>query len=286
VTTAVREAPHHNTVTCVKHYGCKRVECLDRVRAYQNEWRRRRRTDPTLVDATPVREHLERLAEAGVGPRRVATLTGLAVETVAGFTRPYGSGGGRRYGRKHKVRPDVAAKILAIDPDSTVPGVTDATGSRRRIQALNAAGWPTVVLADRLPTGRVAIRTIHRQTHLYARTADAIAGLYDELRNKRPEKNGVLTASAHRARLRARRSQWPSPRYWADRMDVIDDPDFEPLYGVTRGELLAADARELLAYGVPVEQAAERLGVTKAHLYQELLRHPEPEPAVDAELAA
>ena len=60
-----------------------------------------------------------------------------------------------------------------------------------------------------------------------------------------------------------------------------------------RGAVLAADARELMRVtGHSVEQIAERLGVTKAHLYQELLRHPEAEPttetepAVDAELAA
>jgi hypothetical protein len=38
---------------------------------------------------------------------------------------------------------------------------------------------------------------------------------------------------------------------------------------------LAADARELLGYGVAIEQAAARLGVTKNHLQQAMLRHPE-----------
>lgn len=42
-----------------------------------------------------------------------------------------------------------------------------------------------------------------------------------------------------------------------------------------RGATLAADARELLSYGVDIEQAAERLGVTRQHLQQELCRHPE-----------
>jgi len=276
VNRADREAPHHNTVTCVKHYGCKRIECLDRVRTYQNEWRRKRRTDPPLIDATPVREHLQLLAEAEIGPRRVATLTGLAVETVAGFTRPYRSGTGRQYGRKHKVRPDVAAKILAIDPDTTVPGVTDATGSRRRIQALNAAGWPTAVLAERLPTGRVAIRTIHKQTHLYARTADAIAALYDELKGKKPEKHGVLPASAHRARLRAERKQWPGIKYWDTRMDVIDDPHFEPMHLVTRRLAVAQDAHELMRYsGLNKARAAERLGVDKSYIEHAFRDHPE-----------
>ncbi|AJP04752.1 hypothetical protein TU94_28195 [Streptomyces cyaneogriseus subsp. noncyanogenus] len=38
---------------------------------------------------------------------------------------------------------------------------------------------------------------------------------------------------------------------------------------------LAADARELLHHGVDIEQAAERLGVTRQHLQQALRRHPE-----------
>lgn len=61
-----------------------------------------------------------------------------------------------------------------------------------------------------------------------------------------------------------------------------------------RGAALADDARELIRVtGHGIEHIAERLGVTKAHLYQELLRHPEadetaaePDPALDTELAA
>lgn len=50
-----------------------------------------------------------------------------------------------------------------------------------------------------------------------------------------------------------------------------------------RGATLAADARELMRItGHDLEQIAERLGVTRNHLQQELLRHPQPE----TELAA
>jgi hypothetical protein len=41
---------------------------------------------------------------------------------------------------------------------------------------------------------------------------------------------------------------------------------------------LAHDARELLRYGADIEQAAERLGVTRQHLQQAMLRHPETQP--------
>ncbi|MBD0743514.1 hypothetical protein [Streptomyces sp. CBMA152] len=44
-----------------------------------------------------------------------------------------------------------------------------------------------------------------------------------------------------------------------------------------RGAILAADARELLRHGNDYERAADRLGVTRQHLQQELGRHPEPE---------
>ncbi|MFD8771364.1 hypothetical protein [Streptomyces sp. NPDC059916] len=276
MTTAVREAPHHNTVTCVKHYGCKRIECVERVRAYQKAWRHNRATQPPFVDAEPVRKHLELLADAGIGPRRVSTLTGLAVETIAGFTRPYNCGGGRRFGRKRKVRPVVAAKILALDPDTITPGVTDATGSRRRIQALNAAGWTKPALAQRLPAGSRPLHTLHQQTHLYARTADAIADLYDALKDQRPEEHGVHPTSAHRARLRAQRNNWPTIRYWADLMDVIDDLHFEPQYGVTRRQIVAQDAHWLMAEGgLDRFTAAERLGVHKSYLDHAFREFPE-----------
>ncbi|MBR8638676.1 hypothetical protein KEF29_03520 [Streptomyces tuirus] len=276
MTRRTGEAPHHNTVTCVKHYGCKRVECRDRVRAYQAEWRRNRVGNLALVDAEPVRQHLQLLAAADIGPRRISTLTGLAVETIAGFTRPYGSGDGRRFGRKRKVRPEVAAKILALDPDSITPGVTHAIGSLRRIQALNVGGWPNAHLVTLLPQGNRPLHTLPRQTHLYARTADAIADLYDEIKDKRPERCGVRPASAHRSRLRAQRNNWPTIAYWADRMDVIDDPHFEPMYGVTKREIVAQDANWVMTtIGLDRASAAERLGVSKAYIDHAFRDHPE-----------
>ncbi|MEV6737930.1 hypothetical protein AB0N14_13745 [Streptomyces sp. NPDC051104] len=42
---------------------------------------------------------------------------------------------------------------------------------------------------------------------------------------------------------------------------------------------LAHDARELIRFGANTEQAAERLGVTRQHLQQALIRHPETERA-------
>lgn len=43
-----------------------------------------------------------------------------------------------------------------------------------------------------------------------------------------------------------------------------------------RGAAIAEDARELMRFGADYEAAAQRIGVTRQHLQQELLRHPEP----------
>ncbi|MBX9425479.1 hypothetical protein [Streptomyces lateritius] len=42
-----------------------------------------------------------------------------------------------------------------------------------------------------------------------------------------------------------------------------------------RGAAIAEDARELMRFGADYETAAQRIGVTRNHLQQELLRHPE-----------
>ncbi|NUP15451.1 MAG: hypothetical protein HOZ81_04975 [Streptomyces sp.] len=274
MTTAVREAPHHNSITCVRVHGCQRVECRERLNAYYRTWRRSRK-NPVFIDAEPVRQHLELLVAADVTPTRVATLTGLALETVAGFVRPYSSGT-RRYGRKRKVHPDVAAKILALDPETTTPGIVDATGSIRRIQALCAAGWPMLHLAGRLGVNERTVRMLPRQERMTARLAAQIAAVYEELKQQNPKAHGVSPTSIKRAHERAKAKCWPTPKYWADRMDVIDDPHFEPMYGVTRRLIVAQDANELMRVcGLDRAAAAERLGVSKAYIDHAFRDHPE-----------
>lgn len=287
MTTAVRQPPNHDKLTCVKHYDCQRPECRERYKAYQRERYHNRRagTWEPLVDAGPVRQHILKLQAAGFTNVRIGELADLPFETVIGFIRAYGNTGYRK-ARKRRCTPEVAAKILAITPDTAKPGIVDATGTVRRLQALVAAGWPMQHLGPHVNVACRTVRALIRQERVYGRTAQVVADVYEQLAGEKPEKHGVSRNSANRARSYAKARSWPTVRYWADRMDVIDDPHFQPLYGVTRGELLAADARELFRYGVDVRQAAVRLGVTRNHLQQELLRHPEADAAEQAEAVA
>src|SRR3546814_9516231 len=62
-----------------------------------------------------------------------------------------------------------AAKILAVDPAAS-PARVDATGSRRRIQALVAAGWPLLHIGRQWGLNPQRPEQILRQDHVYAST--------------------------------------------------------------------------------------------------------------------
>jgi hypothetical protein len=277
VTTAVREAPHHNNLTCYTDFACRRPECVERYNAWDLD-RRTRQAEGTwdnLVDAAPVRAHILTLQTAGVLPSRIAKATGIPLQSIRDFI---GCGRGRRY----RTAPDTAAKILAVTAENTAPLYVDPTGTHRRIQALVAAGWPLISIDRRLGFKRERLRKILAEKTILGSTEQLIATTYEQLSHRKPERNGVPKRYARQARKRAASNRWPTPKYWDQYPDAIDDPHFEPMYGRTRGELLAADARELFGYGINVEQAAKRLGVTRNHLQQELIRHPQSE----TELAA
>lgn len=280
MTTAVREAPHHNTLTCYTKYGCRLPECVERKNAWMRTRDRALRagTWQPMIDAAPVREHLEKLLEDGFTQESIALSAGVPHQSISDFTQHRGRGRGLR----HRTYPDFAERILAVTPATINAGRIDSTGTRRRILALVAHGWPLVHIARQLGMDSKRADQIILTKRVYVATRNRVAEGYDRLKQLRPEKCGVPADKAAQARERAKNKRWPTPRYWNQHADDIDDPHFEPLYGITRGELLAADGRELLALGVHIDQAATRLGVTRNHLQQELLRHPAPE----TELAA
>jgi len=274
VSTADRQPPHHNTLTCYTNYGCRLPECVER----KNEWARQRDramragTWQPLEDAAPVREHVRRLMDAGLTPQRIADLAGTDRLSVTDLTHSRGS----RRGLRHRTTPEFAAKILAIDPAAVSAARVDAIGSKRRIQALVAAGWPLLHIARQLGMNEQRPEQILRQTRVYATTHTLIVDGYPRIAALRPEKRGVPRVKARLSREWAKANRWPNPGYWADRMDDIDDPHFEPMYGITRRELIAKDANELMRFsGLDRETAAERLGVDKSYVDHAFRDHPE-----------
>ncbi|MFE6785141.1 hypothetical protein ACFVFF_23080 [Streptomyces sp. NPDC057680] len=273
--TTDREPPNHTTLTCYTRYRCRLPECVERKRA----WARNREqsikagTWQPLIDATPVREHLTKLMEEdGVTQQAIADTLGVPHTSLADFTHHRG----KRRGMRHRTDPALAAQILALDAASVTAGRVSATGAHRRIQALVAMGWPLLHIGRQTGMGEQRPEQILAAQRIYAATRTQLYAGYDRIQNMRPERNGVPPWKARHARSRAAANRWPNPAYWADRMDVIDDPDFEPLYGVTKRELVAQDANWVMrTTGVDRATAAARLGVSKAYVEHAFRDHPE-----------
>jgi hypothetical protein len=272
------EPPHHNTITCYANYGCRRPECVERHRAYYQrrgaalkagQW------EP-FVDAEPVREHLRMLAEHDITPYRAAAMAGIGARSLHPLFQPRN---GRRRAIRHTVRAEIAAKILAVTPDAGAPGRVDSTGAARRIRALVADGWPMRHLAHQLGFGNTYVHQLVQRAdngHLIlAQTAAIIADGYDRLKDEQPSEHGVGQRVINLARNHAASRRWPPTSYWATRMDDIDDPHFEPMYGLTRREVIAQDAGELMRSGLTRASAAERLGVSKAYIDHAFRDHPQ-----------
>lgn len=274
MSTAVREAPHHNTLTCYTNYGCRLPECVERRRQWARERYRglRAGTWPPLIDASPVRKHLQQLLDAGLTVDAIAGTAGVTRESIATFEQSCRAGRGRR----QRTYPEFAKKILAVTPDNISSGRVDATGTHRRIQALVAAGWPLLHIGTQFDMHPQRPEQILRCKRVYAATRQQIADGYERVILLRPERRGVTKDKARLSRERAQANRWPNPAYWADRMDDIDDPHFEPMYGITRREIVAKDANWIMrTAGLTKAATAERLGVDKSYVDHALRDHPE-----------
>ncbi|MPY47079.1 hypothetical protein [Streptomyces acidicola] len=275
MTAAHRQPPHHDTLTCYTDYKCRLPECVDRYNAWSRD-RERAIADGTwqpLLDAEPIRQHLLTLHAAGITIHRVAQLTGLTYRSVRSFTQhDYGNAAPRR----HRATREVAAKILAINLDEHTPAVVSPIGTQRRFRALVAIGWPTVHTAIRAGLHPSNRNSMLRYPTIQARTAQRVAAVYDEMRHESPAKHGISATSIKRAKLQAQRERWAPPSYW-DEVGGIDDPDFEPQYGITRREIVAQDAHWLMQSGLDRAAAAERLGVSKSYVEHALAAHPDTE---------
>jgi len=151
----------------------------------------------------------------------------------------------------------------------------DAAGTRRRIQALIYNGQSMGVLARRLGCQRREVRELlFTRRHVTPQTAEKIRalcrGLWDQ---PPPGETPREKQAAVKARRYARERGFVPLLAW----DAIDDPDAVPVEGWERGEgrewgTLAAEALDLLSLGLDVQQAAERLGVSRSTLSTTLSR--------------
>lgn len=185
-----------------------------------------------FADAELARAHVRMLGSYGIGWKRTAELAGLSAGTVNHLM--HSDPPSKRVQRK------TLEAILSVEPrlENAAPKArVDATGTRRRIQALAAAGWPLNRIARELGWRRskvsLVLGTFERVT---VPTALAVRALYEQLWDKPcPAANGNEAAGIRKAKAHARRMGWAPPAAWDD----IDDPRDRPK-GVRREEGAAA----------------------------------------------
>lgn len=260
----------HGTYARYKLDGCRCYPCAGAASDYRANRERAIAygTWQPFVDAEPVRRHIRALQSCGMGLRRIAEAAGVDRKRlqVVLTGRPE-----RGTPPQKRIRPAIAAAILAIQPTLDLLGdrtVIDATGTRRRLQALVATGWSISKLADRLGWTPANLARLIKSERTIVATARAVRALYDELWNHAPpEDTHRDRIAASRARNYARANGWVPPLAWDD--DRIDDPDARPDLGAetSRTDALAEDVYELITrHGCTPEAAAQRLGITVGYV--------------------
>lgn len=205
---------------------------------------------PNRVDATQARSHLAKL-------RRTMGWNAIAAATRCSACH-------LRYiadGRTTTINRVTHERILATQPAPapTAGLYINATGTRRRVHALQAIGYSQEAIARAAGTTqhRICVVSLGAE-RVRQKFADKIAAAYSALAHTPPAE----TRFTRRACRQAAERGWPDPQFWDD-VDRIDDPTFDPtpvLTEVPRYVRLAEDALWLQEQGFNRQQIGQRLG--------------------------
>ena len=219
-----------------------------------------------FVDAEPVRSHLKAVMATGMPIWAVCERLGLPHESSLQHVL-YGRGD---YGPGEQVRRETAELVLAYWPalaDFPNAARIDATGTRRRLEALAVRGWSRAQVAAKIGMGTVAFRKAVNKDRVTARLARQVSEVYDAWWDQDPLEHGLSRNGVARVRSEAARSGYVGPLAWDD--DTIDDPTAVPQTdalapAASDGENLAA--RWLMGESVILSRA-ERNEVLQ-HLFE------------------
>lgn len=268
--------PRTSTLAGAIHSHCNCLKC----RLGYAAWLRERKaaikngTWQPWTDAAPARAHIERLHADGMPYVLISRLSGIPNGEIS---RIRGTVGKRA--RTERIRPATARALLGVQlhfshlPDTAhVP----AKGTRRRVQALRALGWPPYVLVALTGLGPRSMYTILVEENVLVATHRTVSALYEDLRDQDPVTYGVDPAIARRGRRYAARQGWAVPAAWTD-IDSDEAPDrkvrrldFDKPAKGDRSLVVIEQTAELAANGVPRDEIARRIGISwnaieKAH---------------------
>ncbi|MGW2113721.1 hypothetical protein [Streptomyces zhihengii] len=167
------------------------------------------------IDATAAREHLHKLR---------ATMSWAQIQAITGCD----IGGLYRLstGQRTVINRSTQDRLLAVRPGAEPSDgmYFDATGPRRRLQALAVLGYSRRELAERTGSAEARLAKIAggKQPTVRYTLVRRINRVYDELsQTPAPPRPSRIQVVRH-----ARNSGWAPPAAWDD--DTIDNPDAHP----------------------------------------------------------
>lgn len=236
---------------------CSRPKCPNKTKRSDHLCKKHRATSPRRnVPAGPVVDHYNALRESGMSCELIAKQSGVHRDTL----RLMG-----RWTDASTVRHTTAERLLSVPiPNRPIPSgarMVPGIGTRRRLQALSAIGWPMHLIAEKIGRAPHPVWQYTQSEYVTGSTAAEVHAIYDELH--------LTPGPSERARDTAKRKHWLPPLAWDDIDDPNERPSMEPepvsfleLYAEMRDHLGLSDA-----------QIAQREGIQRQSLEQRLRRH-------------
>ncbi|WP_086846962.1 helix-turn-helix domain-containing protein [Amycolatopsis kentuckyensis] len=215
------------------------------------------------VDATPVRDHVNRLREFGMGTPTIARVAGVHVSVVQHLIwgRPYA-----KLEPAQNIHKLLARRLLRVEPklaNCSPMALVSGVGPRRRLQGLIADGWSPSEIARHLDVDKVLIHRYLKADRVAAKTAIEICKLSEALANVDPPRATRYDKQNYtKAKNSAVRHGWVTALAWDD----IDDPDeeapagYQPRKGNERFDW--DDVEHFRRFGMSDARIANSLGVS------------------------
>lgn len=259
----MKTPPHGTRARYNTPHSCRCDACKAAGRRYRTQRTLSELTNsPSIIDATPARDHLLKAQAGGVPIRTMSARTGLHPSTLQDI----------RSGRRTRTNRSVSARILAADtrPNRRSYVEVDATGTVRRLRALATLGWSTREIASRAGLSHKAVAQARRGAGtVHATTRDRVTAVYRALMTstpvgRTPRQRGGITHT----RDLARRLGWAGPLAWDDIDHDTAPADLEPYRAASAASVTA----ELADLGLTPAAIAARLAVKEATVYEYLRR--------------
>lgn len=165
--------------SCASNHGCRCDDCRQDHADYNRERDRRiaqGRWQP-YVDAEPVRDHVRRLRDAGMGTRAIAERSGVSRSTL--YNLEHGKPE-RGQGPPSRVTADVARRLQAVDVALRPGALVDSAPYAALLRMLVGNGWTKRALAERLDMNPANFSALLRRDRIRADTAERIRALAAE----------------------------------------------------------------------------------------------------------